>query len=85
MKEEKCNGWTNHETWEAGAMIDNVEEMYLYYTEIIQNYNDAKKFALKLQKTFYSFKWVRDNMTRGEILKINWMEIAESMMEEKEE
>lgn len=33
MNNEKCNGWTNYETWAIGLWIDNEQGSYTYWRE----------------------------------------------------
>lgn len=79
MIEEKCNGWTNYDTWNAYNYLTNEENIYNRLRGII--YRGGRMRFFKFVAVEY-IKNVRGDSSDCNLRKINWIEILESFSED---
>lgn len=104
---EKCNGWTNYETWVCKLWMDNDEGSQTYWREQAQEakgYPIENEYMTLERRQVYALavivheqfaeqarEWIgsqnscfTDIFTAG-FSRVNWHEIAESLLEECDE
>jgi len=88
---DKYNGWTNRETWLSSLFIDgnyDGENVYKYYRAMAKKHSDHQSLAIELEEHFDELLNVNGQPTvwfdllRTAVGRINFYEIAESLMEE---
>ena len=90
MIKQEYNGWTNYETWNYKLWLDNDEPTYDAVRTLAKKHKDAYDLSAELsdlahnnapllEPSFYS-----DIMTAS-IREVNFLEIAESYLEEIKE
>ena len=87
MTKNKYNGWTNYETWSYKLWLDNDYNTHSSITELAKEHNDAYDLscalndlaienAPEMSSSFYS------DVMYASIREVNFLEIAESYLEE---
>jgi hypothetical protein len=90
MTKQEYNGWTNYETWNYKLWLDNDEPSYTAMKKLAKKHNDAYDLSIELSKlaldnaplleaSFYS------DVLNASISEVNFLEIAESYLEEIKE
>ena len=90
MSKNKYNGWTNYETWSYKLWLDNDYNTYNSITELAKEHENAYDLscalsdlaitnAPEIHSGFYS------DVMYSSIKEVNFLEIAESYLEEVRE
>ena len=97
MSDEKFNGWTNIETWTVRLWIDNERETHFHWRDETRTVLRREPrdmacgvLARKLEEAFDEVIPQLKHGLFGDLLstavgRVNWHEIAESMLEEEDE
>src|SRR4051794_4558851 len=89
--ERKYNGWTNYETWVVKLWLDNEESSYRYWTGEARRWHGedeaAQGLAAQLKDELSEASPVNEPTVYGDLMnaaleEVNWLEIAESYLEE---
>lgn len=93
--EQDYNGWTNRETWATALYINNDEGLQSPILEVTQQHTNTRELADEIQafiEEVLDFDNVSSNRTAfnmltdiGSLYRVNWYEIAETFMDEKED
>ena len=90
MFNQKYNGWSNYETWNANLWIEEDQNTYCYWTEIAKKVSDAYSLAMLMKDEYemampdMGYGMFRDLLTYA-VSNINWVEIAEYFKRDTEE
>ncbi len=90
MKDEKYNGWTNHETWALNLWLTNDEGTYNETKKILKEAElkdkALKEFVEDLREQAENESATEElkNMFHdvGSLWRVNWQEITDSFKEE---
>lgn len=98
MTETTYNGWTNYQTWNVHLWLTNEEGTYRYWTEAAKEYskwateepehrNEILELADRLQTEHedampQDLKGPFSDLLTQALEEVNWVEIAESLIEE---
>ncbi len=91
--ERKYNGWTNYETWVVRLWLDNEEPSYRYWTGEARRWKGrdgaVSGLADQLKEELTEASPVNEPTVYGDLMNaaledVNWLEIAESYLEEVE-
>ena len=89
MAQETYQGWTNYETWLIKLWIDNEQSSQDYWlkaTEIADNPTElADQLKDEYEGAMPELNGVWFDLLATSIGKVNWYEIAESLIDEAEE
>ena len=80
-REEKCNGWSNVQTWSAALCIDNDYNLYMAAHDFMMRHSTIRKpyasfiriMGLENEKNENGYKWIST--------KIDYKELNEYMTE----
>lgn len=90
---QKCNGWTNYETWAVNLWLTNDEESYNKAQRVVDESEDEneaaenlKEYIENLKRKLYLFidnANLFSDLLNAAISEVNWHEIAQAFMDEK--
>ena len=91
MMDKSYNGWTNWETWNFGLWLDNDELTYHEINQLIKGSKDVYDLSKKLEEWAYDSlddeyidsSFIMD-FINGAIREVNFFEIAEHRIEERD-
>src|SRR4051812_8317451 len=87
------NGWTNYETWVVRLWLDNEEPSYRYWTEQARHWHGREGAACSLARQLQgelteaspvTEPTVYSDLMNAALDEVNWLEIAESYLDEIE-
>jgi len=95
MENERCNGYSNRETWAANLWIANDEGSCNYWNgaaeEIAEDAKDKDDAIYTLEKRLQEeheegmpelTNGIYSDLLAGALGRVNWMEIAEGLLED---
>ena len=89
--DKSYNGWTNWETWNFGLWLDNDEPTYHEINQLIKGSKDVYDLSKKLEEWAYGSlddEYINTSFivdfVNGAIREINFFEIAEHKIEERD-
>ena len=84
------NGWSNYETWNIKLWLDNEEGSYRYCKDLVRRAKNTRDLSLQLKDMIEENApelgaSMYADLLNSSISEVNWYEIAESYLADKED